>query len=174
MIVGLDNNDDKVILPFSYQNNLITYEVQTPTEEELTTLPVYALTSDLLWDPQQARHDLRYDQTTVSVPILHGENINPSHTNAHAIISCRIQNLHKINATKVYGSVDPELLKKTMMIPTTLVAQKTLDATTQLGKMSKRYPLQSHLKSRNPQLNWRRQNEAAATDHLKAAIGDVW
>ena len=44
MIVGTDENEDDVVVPFQYQNSLITYEVALPTEDELTTLSMYVLT----------------------------------------------------------------------------------------------------------------------------------
>ena len=164
MIVGTDDNEDDVVVPFQYQNNLITYEVAIPTEDELTTLPMYVLTSNILWEPENAGRDLRYDRHSTTQPYLHGSQVNPDQQKAHQIITMRI------NATRVEGQVKPEILLKTMMIPNDLVAQKTIKATTQLGKFSERYPLRAHLKARYLQLNCRRQNETVATDTVFASI----
>lgn len=73
MIIGTDDNDNDVILPFTYQNNLITYKVAVPSEEELTTLPMYVLTSDLLWETKNAGCDLRYHRQISTKPFLTGK-----------------------------------------------------------------------------------------------------
>ena len=164
MIIGTDDNEDDVVLPFNYQNNLITYEVSMPSEEELTSFPMFVLTSDRLWEPENAGCDLRYDRQRTTQLFLTGTNINPDHSTAHKIISSRIQ------ATRVEGRIDPEVLKRTMMIPSTQIATRTLEVTTQLGKFSERYPLRAHLKTRYPQLNCRRQNETVATDTVFSSV----
>ena len=51
-----------------------------------------------------------------------------------------------------------------LLHPGNTTVMKTLEATSQLGKMVTKLPLQSHTKSRNPLLNTPRLNESYATD----------
>ena len=169
MVVGTDENSDCVCVPFDYKNNLVTFQCRTPTNDELIDLPIYVLTSDALWDPtsiNSTNHKLTFNNL---LPTLTGTNINEDNRMAHGIISKRIYNLH-VYAARTEAGVDIQLLLRNMLLPSDLVAQKTLEATTQLGKHMVRYPQRSHLKSRYPQLNCRQQMESVSTDTVFATV----
>ena len=51
MIVGCDDDNDVVIVPFDFENNLLTYECHTPTKDDLKNLQMFVLTSKDLLDP---------------------------------------------------------------------------------------------------------------------------
>ena len=70
--------------------------------------------------------------------------------------------------------VDVNQVQRNMFIRDNNIANKTIEATTQLGKHVVRLPQRAHLKSRYPQLNCRRLSEKFATDTWfsnKKAIG---
>ena len=101
---------------------------------------------------------------------LKGIRINDEHSKAHAIISTRISKLVHLRNLRTEATLDPKYLIRNMMLPSDLVAEKTLAATTQLGKHMTRYPQRAHLKSRYPQLNCRRQFDTISTDTVFASI----
>ena len=85
MIVGYDDDDDPVTVPFDFENNLLTFECQTPTKDDLKNLPMFVLTSDELWDPSSVQSTLHSMNTFH--PTLPGNDINPSQRLAHNIVS---------------------------------------------------------------------------------------
>ena len=146
MIVGTDENSDCVCVPFDYSINLVTYDCPTPTKDELINLPIYVLTSDALWDPSLI-NSTNIQLISSTLPNLTGNNINKDNCTVHGIISKRIHLIH-VYAARMEAGVDIQLLLRNMLLPSDLIAQKTLEATTQLGKNMVTYPQRSHLKSR--------------------------
>ena len=89
MVVGKDDNDNDDILPFSYHNNLVLYEVGIPSQDELTTLPMFVLTSDAVWNPRDVGSQI-HSTSTISSTLLQSNNIHPDNTCAYWIISSRL------------------------------------------------------------------------------------
>ena len=172
MIVSFDCNQDEIIVPFDYENNLVTYDCRLPTEDELTNLEMYVVTSDEEWDPSSLNSSNIQHIATHPTKLLnlHGTHINDKHSKAHAIISTCIAKLVHLRNLQTEATLDPKYLIQNMMLPSELVTTKTLEATTQLGKHMTRYPQRAHLKSRYPQLNCRRQFDTIATDTVFASI----
>ena len=91
MIVGQDEDDQDVEVPFEFDRGLISYTIHKPTEADISNLPVYVLTSDHPWNP----NDPSDSQANVisMVPVLSGHNIPPSSRKIHELLSRR-QLLH--------------------------------------------------------------------------------
>ena len=64
MIVGKDDDDLEVELPFQFTNNLICYAIREPTMQELEHLPIFILTSDAPWNPSLQPNVHSNHQTT--------------------------------------------------------------------------------------------------------------
>ena len=155
-------------VPFDNKNNLVTYNCCTPTKDELIDLPIYVLTSDALWDPSSI-NSTNHQLVSNTLPNLTGNHVNEDNCTAHGIISKKIHNLHVYTA-RMESGVDIQLLLRNMLLPSNLIAQKLLEATTQLGKQMVRYPQRSHLKLRYPQLNCCCQMEPISTDTVFASV----
>ena len=230
MIVGTNDDESAVELPFQFTNNLICYAIREPTMQELETLPIFILTSDAPWNPSlQPNHPSNHQitcaklegrqiinhsaqQTVINRLSQSNKSLHCRYTNTmspttwHSIMNLvqspssshlssiqpkpvQIQSMpSSINAVnyawdhddddddlsqviatcqlarKKPVSIDPKKLLRNMFIKNEMVATKTIEATTQLGKHIVRLPQRAHLKSRYPQLNCRRLNEKYSTD----------
>ena len=52
MIIGKNDDEEDVIISFNFDNNLISYKCREPTLDELNSLPLFVLTSDIPWNPE--------------------------------------------------------------------------------------------------------------------------
>ena len=82
--------------------------------------------------------------------------------NAPNTLTYAVRSWHCIN----HQQVDPRKLQPFLGWCPLEVIKKTLDCTTQLAKMTIRYPLRRHMKARAPHLNVTRLDEAVSTDPI--------
>ena len=139
---------DGVIIPMKYSNGLLTINIRKPTEHELHTCDMVVLTSEDPWDPC-AIND-------VDISGADYMEFCASYDAKQPRILCAKRSV--VRPAKL-DEIAPYLL-----YPGKDAVAKTLEATTQLGKLSKQVPLGPHLKARNPILSKKRLIEKWATD----------
>ena len=110
MIVGQDQEDQDVEVLFDYSNNLISYSVREPTMDELEKLPLYIITSDQPWEPNQQHDNHNYKASNIQSSQLEGRWIN--HPEAHQRIIKRLSSLSSNSSLHCLegSSIDPEQL----------------------------------------------------------------
>ena len=140
---------DNCIIPFTFDKGLLTIKVRKPTQHELEHCDMIVLTSDEPWDPTKFHHDQILDNEEYST------FCNEYFDNETRHIYATWHKKKPYDAKKVA----PYLLN-----PGPDIIQKTLQATTQLGKYSTRIPLRPHYKTRNPLLSKVKLYEPWSTD----------
>ena len=140
---------DGIVIPLEFKNGLLTLTIRTPTKQELKTCETIVLTSEEPWDPA-----LIHDEEITNEEYLEFYNNN---FDEHEERSLNV----------AWKKAKPNDIKKAapyLLYPGENTVQKTLEATTQLGKYSVFIPLRPHLKMRNPILTKIRLMEPWATD----------
>ena len=149
---------EQVRIPLSLDGCTSYFNVRTPTDSELDTCTWLELSSSGDWDPHSESfirnegHAIRSSATISSVSTT-------TKTSVHNTDECDVlDEILKIYSTKTsrrkFG-LDPTTLAKRWGVSTT-IANKTLDATTQLGLRSGLYPLSRRFRTRQPQLRYNR------------------
>ena len=139
---------DDYILPLNVEEAMLTLKIRRPTETELETCEIVDLTDDSYeWDPK-----------AINDPQI-GEEEYKGMTEANDTkdFNMRLKKSHKL----LY---DWKKYEKFLLNQSQDVVTMTLENTTQLGKVTGRFPMRKHLKSRNPLLNTARFSEPYASD----------
>jgi hypothetical protein len=140
---------DGIILPLEFKNGLLTLNIRTPTPHEMKTCDMIVLTSEEPWDP-----------TTI-----HDEEVTQDEYDEF-YSTCFDDNDPRYLQV-AWHKAKPKDIKKAapyLLNPGDNTVQKTLEATTQLGKTYNFIPLRPHNNMRNPLLTKVRLFEPWATD----------
>ena len=129
---------DGYIIPLILKNGLLTVDIRTPTNHELKSCETVILISEDQWDPTNIYDD---DITAGDYFDLCERALNE-------------EEQRYINVT--WSDAKPQDIKKAtpyLLNAAEETVKKTLETTTQLGKLSSRIPLRPHYKTRNPILS---------------------
>ena len=121
---------DDTIIPMNYKGGLLLINIRQPTKLELKECDVVELTSEDPWNPA-----LSFD-----------DHITPEEYHS-------IQNedtVHLLVKRALIKPSDVQQVEPFLLYPEKKTVRRTLEATTQLGKISKRIPLRPNLRMRNP------------------------
>ena len=135
---------DGIIIPMSYVGGLLQISIRTPTQYEMNNCEVIELTSEEEWLPS----------------LINDEEVSQDEYQSYCSDNSRMS---LIGRTKVQQK-DVTKVAPYLLNPGEEIVKKTLEATTQLGKISYRVPLRPHLRMRNPILSKKRLMEPWATD----------
>ena len=136
---------DGIIIPLTLNRGLMTIKIRKPTKYELQTCDCIVLTSEEEWDPDDMHENPNIEDYT--------------------LLQHDLELPRNINFMRAYFP-KPEInrINEYLLYPGREATEKTLQATTQLGRISHRIPLRPHLKTRNPILSCPRLMETYATD----------
>jgi Reverse transcriptase (RNA-dependent DNA polymerase) len=138
---------DNTILPLRLIDGLLALKIRLPTEQELETIPTIELTSKEKWDPS----------ITTEVEIS---------ANEYEILKSENDKRESVAMLTKTSRCDCTIseIKPFFLYAEDKTLEKTIKATTRLGAVYTRFPLRTHIKSRNPLLQRRRFKEPYATD----------
>ena len=137
---------DGIVIPITLKKGLLTIPIRKPTEYELHNTELIVLTSDEIWEPENLETETLSSKEYDSI------------TNDDE--DSRFQMLQ-------WTRTRPKDIKQAeefLLHPGKEATTKTLQATTQLGKISHRIPTRPHLKTRDPILSCTRLMELWSTD----------
>jgi len=126
-------------------DSMMKIKIRRPTKHERFTCPLFELTSDIPWHPEE-----------YTEPELSTEDYNE--------LVDQFEEKH-LNIKRTERIVtDPAEYSKYFLFPGENVMKKTLQNTTRYGSINMRIPMRQHYKARNPLLSRRRILEPYATD----------
>ena len=136
---------DGFLILFVYHERTIKLRVRRPTEEEIITCTTVELTTDDEWEPSQEKMDEYNEEDYLCL-----DQLDP-----------RDYTMNNISVDKADTNV--KSISKHLLFPSLETLTHTLNATTQLGTVTRAFPLRRHIKSRNPILSTHRISEKYAT-----------
>ena len=145
--------DDQSLL-MAYVDGLCCLQIRRPTQEELQSLPLITLTSEVPWCPQVGESDpynglVEQEDSHNHLLMVNKMSSNQKEPNWDKIQPC-------------FGWKPIEVIKA------------TYQNTTQLATNNARLPLREHYKSRFPALNTQRIHETIATDTFFSAYKSIY
>jgi hypothetical protein len=188
---------DGFIIPLHVRNGLAYMDMEYPTDEDLLTLEVAIFTNDEPWDPRKldgehSVHKVQYTEEELTPDWSEMEEIIPDEMELseeeiaieNNVLKFAYQEEFDVFVEKClrevhFKKVDPakqqleDLAPNLGFIPLNRI-EKTIENTTQWGKLDTRFPMRHHYKLRNPAHNVKRANDDFASDAIISAVPAVY